>query len=122
MYWLNGQWLAAGPGASGHVAGVRWKNRPHLGHYLAHDGPGAPVDPHSIEQLDAEASVGEQLMLRLRLIEGAPLPWVDRRLSRERLQTVARLLNEGLLQRTATHLRLTRRGLRVADSVIAELL
>jgi len=120
MYWRNGQWLAVGPSASGHVAGVRWKNVPHLGKYLAPGSSGTPIQ--DIEQLDWEDSVGEQLMLRLRLREGAPLDWCERTLSRQRRQTVEQLVNEGSLERTATHLRLTRRGLMIADPVIAELL
>lgn len=120
MYWLNGQWLAVGPSASGHVAGVRWKNLPHLGRYLATSGAGTPIQ--DVEQLDREDSIGEQLMLRLRLLEGVPLDWGQQALSRERRETVNRLVNDGSLERTATHLRLTRRGLMVADSVIAELL
>ncbi len=121
-YWLNHDWLAAGPSASGHVQGLRWKNQPHLGRYLAHHLPGAPIDVDSVERLDADSHVGEQLMLRLRLIEGAALDWLEPLLSRKRLDTVERLVGGGLLERTTTHLRLTRRGLFVADSVIAELL
>ena len=118
MYWLNGQWLAIGPSASGHVAGVRWKNLPHLGKYLASEQ--TPIQ--DVEQLDREASIGEQLMLRLRLIDGVPWDWCERALSRERLGTVDRLIADGSLERTAMHLRLTRRGLMIADSVIGELL
>lgn len=120
-YWLNGDWLAIGPSASGHIQGLRWKNTPHLGRYLASSG-GAPIDADSIEKLDPEQSIGEQLMLRLRLIDGAPLDWCEKVLSRKRLQTIAHLIDSGQLERTTTHLRLTRPGLLVADSVIAELL
>jgi oxygen-independent coproporphyrinogen-3 oxidase len=118
MYWLNGQWLATGPSASGHVAGVRWKNLPHLGKYLAHE----PTPIQDVERLDPEASIGEQLMLRFRLIEGVPWEWCEQALSRKRQETVARLIDAGSLERTPTHLRLTRAGLMVADSVIAALL
>lgn len=128
MYWRNGQWLAAGPGAAGHVAGVRWKNQPHLGRYLAHDANGAPVDPVSVERLSPDASLGEQLMLRLRLIDGVPIDWLHRpdprladRLASRR-PTIERLIADGLLERTASHVRLSPRGLMLADSVIGELL
>jgi len=121
LYWLNGQWLAVGPSASGHVAGRRWKNRPHLGRYLASQG-GAPVVPDSIEQLDPDGSFGEQLMLRLRLIDGVPLGWLEPRLDRRRSEAIDAFVSDGLLQRTADRLRLTRRGLLIADSVLAELL
>jgi len=122
MYWRNGHWLAVGPSASGHVAGVRWKNVPHLGKYLAGSTSGAGTPIQDVERLDREDSVGEQLMLRLRLLEGVPLVWCAEALSRERRETVERLIAEGSLERTVTHLRLTRRGLMIADSVTGELL
>jgi len=34
VYWRGGEWLAAGPSASGHVGGWRWKNVPHLGDWM----------------------------------------------------------------------------------------
>jgi len=120
MYWENEQWVAIGPSASGHVAGVRWKNVPHLGKYLAPGSSGTPIQ--DVEQLDREDSIGEQLMLRLRLLEGVPLDWAEQALSRERRETVDRLIAEGSLERTSTHVRLTHRGLMIADSVIGELL
>src|SRR5262249_49331163 len=33
-YWRGEEWLAAGPSASGHFAGNRWKNVPRLDDYL----------------------------------------------------------------------------------------
>jgi oxygen-independent coproporphyrinogen-3 oxidase len=122
MYWRNGSWLAAGPSASGHVSGLRWKNAPHLGRYLAWAGEGAPVEAASVERLDAEASIGEQLMLRLRLLEGAPAGWLDANLGPRRAEVIERHIESGLLERRDGSVRLTRRGLLVADPVIAELL
>ena len=120
MYWENGQWLAIGPSASGHVDGVRWKNVPHLGRYLAPGSRGTPIQ--DVEKLDPDDSIGEQLMLRLRLIEGAPNDWLNGVLSRERRRAIDDLIERGLLERTLAHVRLTRRGLLLADAVISELL
>ena len=119
LYWLNENWLAVGPSASGHVNGVRWKNLPHLGRYLASTG-GSPIQ--DVEQLDPGASIGEQLMLRLRLIEGVELDWLEPRMTPERAAAIERHTAAGLLEQTTTHLRLTRRGLLLADDVIADLL
>lgn len=119
LYWLNENWIALGPSGSGHVAGLRWKNRPHLGQYLASTG-GSPVQ--DVERLDPDASAGEQIMLRLRLLEGAPLDWLEPRLTPARRDAIDSLLATGLLERAAGHLRLTPAGLMVADSVFAELL
>ncbi|QNN23675.1 radical SAM family heme chaperone HemW [Planctomycetales bacterium ZRK34] len=129
MYWQNGSWLAIGPSASGHLSGIRWKNTPHLGKYLASASGGAPIQ--DVERLAAEASVGEQLMLRLRLIEGVEHAWLASHLTPDtgndlanpsRRDTIDRFIADGLLESTPTHLRLTRRGLMLADSIVAELL
>ncbi len=120
-YWTNRDWLGLGPAAASHVAGWRWKNEPHLGHYLA----GSPTPPVvDVEHLDADTRLGEALMLGLRLRDGVRLAWLDEQVDADdaRWSTIDDLVRLGLLERTATHLRLTGRGLFVADAVIARLL
>lgn len=121
LYWTNANFLAVGPSGASHIDGRRWKNEAHLGRYLAGEGQPPVVDE---EQLDPARSAGEQLMLRLRLIEGAPLAWLDSLLHAkdQRRRRIDDLVEIGMLERNATHLRLTRQGLFVADAVIAELL
>lgn len=68
-YWRQEQWLAAGPSASAHVAGHRWKNRPRLDDYLSHSDRGfAPITDH--EGPDARRALSERIMTGLRLAEG----------------------------------------------------
>lgn len=68
-YWRQEPWLAAGPSASGHVAGWRWKNIPRLGDYLDFDDEGyAPI--RDIEPPDPLRAVAEKIMTGLRLREG----------------------------------------------------
>jgi oxygen-independent coproporphyrinogen-3 oxidase len=120
-YWMNANWLGIGPSAASHVEGRRWKNEAHLGRYIA----GAPRPPVVDEEfLPAARRVGEQMMLLLRLREGAALHWLERALdpTDRRWDAIAELIAIGMLERTATHLRLTHAGLFVADSVIAKLL
>ncbi|WP_120004748.1 radical SAM family heme chaperone HemW [Nesterenkonia muleiensis] len=68
-YWLDSDWWGAGPGAHSHLAGMRWWNVKHPAAYAQrlHQGlsPG-----HGRELLEAEATVLEHLMLRLRIAEG----------------------------------------------------
>jgi len=121
IYWHNENWLGAGPSAASHVAGVRWKNEPHLGRYLA----GSPRPPLAeYEQLPPARVLGEQLMLGLRLLEGVRRTWLSENIPPDdpRHTTIGELTDLGLLEITPTHLRLTSEGLFVADAVIAKLL
>jgi oxygen-independent coproporphyrinogen-3 oxidase len=120
-YWRNLNWLALGPSASGHVDGYRWKNEAHLGRYIA----GAPTPPRvDEERLPPERRVGETLMMGLRLREGVERAWLDAHLPPDdpRRTTIDELVSLGFLEHAADRLRLTRRGLFVADPVIAKLL
>jgi oxygen-independent coproporphyrinogen-3 oxidase len=116
LYWTCGDYLGLGPGAASHIDGRRWKIAPRLGDYIA-ASPDAPVVDH--ELLDPAQRTTERLMMNLRLREGVPLDWFTAAVSdRAGVEHLAAL---GLIERTATHLRLTRQGLFVADAVIAEL-
>jgi len=75
-YWLQDQWLAAGPSASGHAwAGAdmrsgshRWKNAPRLGDYLASgEGFSSIVD---YEAPDPVRLIRERIMMGLRMGRG----------------------------------------------------
>ena len=120
-YWHNKNWLGVGPSAASHVAGQRWRNAPNLKRYL----DGAPTPPTlDHEQLHPAGRFAEQLMLGLRLREGVDAKWFDEHpsLRADQRDTADEWVGLGLLQRTDGRLRLTRKGLFVADSVIAKLL
>lgn len=72
-YWLQEDWLAAGPSASGHVRGVRTKNVGNLRLYLE-SGAGEGADGTSAlsdhEPVDAVRAVRERLMTGVRLARG----------------------------------------------------
>ncbi|MFI4898367.1 MAG: radical SAM family heme chaperone HemW, partial [Phycisphaerales bacterium JB059] len=68
-YWRQRDWLAAGPSASGHIAGRRWKNAARLDDYLRTDDEGfAPIMEH--EPPDGRRAVSERIMTGIRLREG----------------------------------------------------
>lgn len=68
-YWRQDGWLAAGPSASAHVRGWRWKNTPRLDDYLAGDDQGfAPVC--ELEEPDPRRALMDRLMTGIRLREG----------------------------------------------------
>ena len=121
LYWYNGNWLGVGPSAASHMAGHRWKNEPHLGRYLAGRAE-PPTQDH--EHLPRDQRLGEALMMGLRVRDGLERAWLDSMLADDpaRQQRIEQLYAQGLLERTPTHLRLSDRGLMVADAVVAQLL
>lgn len=118
-YWENHNWLAFGPSASGHIEGTRYKNAPLLTKYLESLGT-APLT--EIERLSPDERIGEALMLHLRLNQGVPLTWIQEHVDPKRQSMIDQLVIDCLLERTDTHLKLTSRGLMIADSVLSELI
>ena len=125
VYWTGGNYLGLGPSAASHVEGWRWRNRPHLGEWenavAAGDLPAADV-----ESLSPGRRAGELAMLMLRLDRGIEFDAFAARTGRDaRLafrQQIDRLAPVGLIAVDATGVRLTERGINVADAIGAEFL
>lgn len=125
VYWHNEPYLGIGPSAAGFVGGVRYRNVPDTAEYVRAIRAARP--PHvEQERLPPERRARETVMLELRLIEG-----LERRRFADRFghdpatlyaEAIARHVALGLLELTPTHLRLTRAGLLLADTVIADFL
>lgn len=126
-YWRQSQWLAAGPSASGHVAGWRWKNVPRLTDWMesvnAGAGWSAVVD---LEPPDERRAVAERIMTGLRLREGLDPSTIDQALAfcaeRRFSQAVERWIRRELLEHEGERLRLTARGYLFADGIAADLM
>lgn len=70
-YWRQEPWLAAGPSASAHVAGRRWKNVPRLTDWMQGVGRAGGYAPIvDFEGADPRRALAERLMTGLRLSEG----------------------------------------------------
>lgn len=129
-YWRQEEWLAAGPSASGHYAGHRWKNVPRLDEYLETDDEGfAPVIDH--EAPDARRALGERLMTGVRLAEGVEISTVLARADavdtaiRARVErVVGAYVASGHLRREGATGRVgpTDRGFLMVDGIARELL
>lgn len=125
-YWRQESWLAAGPSASAHVNGWRWKNTPRLDDYLAGDDEGfAPVC--ELERPDPRRSLMDRLMTSVRLREGvdAPRALADARAfdaEQPLAEAAAACAREGWLEPTPSRWRLTDAGFLFADRVAAELI
>lgn len=68
-YWRQEGWLAAGPSASAHVGGWRWKNTPRLDDYL-HAGEDGFSPVCELEEPDPRRSLMDRIMTGVRLREG----------------------------------------------------
>jgi len=75
-YWRGADWWGAGPGAHGHVGGVRWWNRKHPAAYAARLAAGeSPAQGREV--LDEETRRVERVLLELRLAEGLDVAVLD---------------------------------------------
>jgi len=125
VYWTGGSYFAAGPGASRHIAGRRETNHKSTTTYIRRVLAGQSPVAES-EELSAEDRARERLVFGLRRLKGIDLAAFEHEtgISASDLdgQILARFTEQGLLERTATHLRLTRLGLLVSDVLWPELL
>jgi coproporphyrinogen III oxidase-like Fe-S oxidoreductase len=116
-YWLGHDYLGLGIGAVSTVGGLRWRNAPRLGGYLAALAAGG-APPRELEPLDATTRVLERLMLGLRLDEPVPFAEVASAVDRAAVERLERL---GLVRLEDGGLALTRRGRFLGGGVTAEL-
>ena len=155
LYWRNQEWIGVGPGAHSHLrypislqgeagpdlaflaggashgstggcsaAAVRWSNRKGVQGYMKRvESEASPVDFH--EALTGEVSMGETMMLGLRLVrEGVAFA----RFAEMHGQTMQaafgpvldRLQDAGLLASDGERVRLTSRGLFLGNRVFSE--
>ena len=125
VYWNNRPCIGLGAGAWGYVNGVRYANIRGIVPYIkALSKRNKPIADS--ECLIGDAEKAETLMLALRKREGISVEAYQDRFG-EKIEIVfgsilKKWMDLGLLERTATHLRLTRRGLFLANEVFVELM
>ena len=122
-YWTGGNYLGLGPSAASHLDGWRWRNRPHLGEWEAAVDDGR-LPAADVEQLTAAQRAGELAMLMLRLERGLDLAFCSRRTGVDAAAAFGPVMDQlggaGLLTVSDGVVRLTRRGIEVADAVAGE--
>lgn len=126
VYWRNGEYAGIGAGAHGHVAGKRSMN--HLGPDRYMSSLQASMKPVSnVEVIDDRTAMAETMMLGLRLIQTgvSEAAFVRRHgveLRARYVQQIERFVSLGLLEWDGYNLRLTARGVMLANSVCSEFL
>jgi oxygen-independent coproporphyrinogen III oxidase len=125
VYWRNEEYLGFGPGAVSYWNGVRWTLIRNPRRYVQAVRQGTPPVEEQ-EQLDMDASLGETIMLMLRLRDGVDVKAVENRygvsLAHRYARQIERLCKLGLLQVTPDHWRITDKGLPIANTICAEFL
>jgi oxygen-independent coproporphyrinogen-3 oxidase len=126
IYWRNGEYLGIGAGAHGRVGHRRTMRHLLPATYIGAIEAGESPESNS-EQLSPELQRGETMMLGLRLLrEGVTDAEFEQRhgirLSDAFGPTIDRFQEQGLLDRDDRGVRLTRRGLMLANDVCAAFL
>jgi oxygen-independent coproporphyrinogen III oxidase len=122
-YWRAAEYLAAGPGACGHIGEVRYGNVKPLARYCSSLEAGAlPVD--TFERLTPRQRAAERLILGLRTADGVPAAWLGERTVGDGplARRVADWRAEGLLVDAAGRVRLSEAGFLLSDALFVELL
>ena len=124
-YWQGGAYLGLGAGAHSFACtpgwGTRWSNIRNPKTYMDRALSTGRAD-HYVEQLTKEQARGEFLFLNLRQLDGMSLSGFARRFGQSffaQFPHAADMLSEGLLTRSGGKVRLTSKGLLMADSVFA---
>jgi oxygen-independent coproporphyrinogen III oxidase len=125
VYWRGESYFAFGPGAARYVEGVRSTNHRSvtswLKRVLAGESPVAET-----ETLDDEGRARELIMLGLRMTAGIDIAAFEQRTGFDLHAlcgpALPRFFEDGLLEESAGHLRLTREGRFLADTVTSEFL
>jgi oxygen-independent coproporphyrinogen-3 oxidase len=126
IYWQYGDYAGIGPGAHGRLTID--------GQRIATDTPLLPEDwlktvgekgtaARDAEVIASEDQAAEYVMMSLRLTEGTELERVDA-ISPNRISeaNMTKLINDGFLERTNSHLKTTKQGKMVLNAILGELL
>jgi len=122
-YWKNTNTLGLGAGASSYINGTRFKNINLPAHYIRQVKEGKTAVEHS-ETLEPRQAMGETIMLGLRLLQGISIHQFERRFQVSFINLFKNIIHslkeKELILIEDDRLRLSPKGLFLADSVILE--
>jgi oxygen-independent coproporphyrinogen III oxidase len=121
-YWSDGDWIGFGCGAHSTRDAIRWKNVAGIEDYVDRIAGGHPVAT-DLRRLPAAERLGDALFMMLRLTDGVNLDEIRRRYGVDVWQTYGAdlkpFVENGCLMRDCDRLRLTRRGMLLANEVMS---
>jgi oxygen-independent coproporphyrinogen-3 oxidase len=122
-YWKNREYVGLGIGASGYLKGVRYSNYNALTEYEAALAKGERPIAFT-ENIDPTHAMSEMMFLGLRMLDGVDKEEFFLRFGRTIIEqygeAIDRLRRQGLLEETAQKIKLTRKGLYLANIVMLE--
>lgn len=119
-YWTGVPYLGLGAAAHSFDGATRSWNVDDIDQYISAIGEGR--QPREIEQIDARTRYDDLIVTALRTREGISLAMLDDKQAEYLLKTAEKFLQTGCLQLVNGRLSLTRQGIYVSDSIMAELM
>ena len=123
-YWQNRPYFGLGPGAVGCLDHTRYTAIEDIKQFAKHIAAGKPIWEDE-EHLTKEERFRETVIMGLRMISGISIAGLQKRFGIDPVAyygaTLDRLIEQGLLRHDNDHLRLSKRGLLLADTVMAKL-
>lgn len=123
-YWHNGEYLAAGAGAVSYLAGVRARRTEDPSDYITRIESGHSPLIES-EKLGLDESFRETVIMGLRLSEGVEIKRLQAQYGLDPLayygNTLKKLLADGLMECSETHLKISAKGRLLSNAIMAEL-
>ncbi len=122
-YWNQEEYLGFGAGASGFFLNKRYKNIENIEDYIQKTNEGYSINIDESEELDNNMLANEYIVLNLRKIDGVSITKFKTKFGYDILDSdeyknkIDELVKQGLLEIVENNIRLTSRGLEVANIV-----
>lgn len=123
-YWQGKEYIGFGAGAHSYFQGVRWANVKNVKKFVERCKNGFSIIDFR-ERLTSTQKINEFILLGLRMMDGIDLRRLKENLNfdleKEKKEEISELIKGRFLKRGKNNLRLTTKGILVADSIIQKL-
>ncbi len=123
-YWQGKEYIGFGAGAHSYFQGVRWANVKDVKKFVERCKKGFSIFDFQ-ERLTSTQKINEFILLGLRMMEGMNLRRLKKNLNFDlkkiKQEEIEELIKKRFLKRGKNNIRLTKKGILVADSIIQKL-